>query len=235
MNNTFLLLSSSIFFLSISTTACSKQESDNSSKEQVAKNVVFDNSNTDSPYMIQKSETEAEKPNGDVCQNKEKIDVWFYPDQYNEDTSERILLHPQTYFDEGYTMDDKDELNTFAESIIYRGDLNDDLRTDIISANVLGSYMGEFPLSIFINCGNNQFITSLWQKSQNPGVYRGVKVLKNDTSSWKLIQTQNEAVAGMKADNANYGYDITYEFKNGYYQLIKKVKSDKLHSNIPLK
>jgi len=233
MNNKFIPLSTSIFFLLISATACSKQESDNPSKEQVAKKAVSD-ANTDSPKLTQQSEAgkESEKPNNNVCDNKEKIDVLFFPEHYNEDTAKKILLRPQTYFDQGISIDEEDRLYDRAETVIYRGDLNSDLRIDFISTIPSESYMGEFPAYVYINCGNNHFVGSLWKEA--PGIRGGVKILDNNPSDWKLIQTQNQN-ASTDPYKQDYGFNITYEYKDGFYSLIKKTKAKILHPYTPLK
>lgn len=234
MNNKFLLLSTSIFFLLISATACSQQAPDNTSNEDVSKQAVSNNMNTESPKVIQQpeEEKELEKPSNNVCDNKAKIDALFFPEHYNEDTAKKILLRPQTYFDQGISIDEEDRLYDRAETVIYRGDLNSDLRIDFISTIPSDSYMGEFPAYVYINCGNNHFVGSLWKEA--PGIRGGVKILDNNPSDWKLIQTQNQN-ASTDPYKQDYGFNITYEYKNGFYSPIKKTKAKILHPYTPLK
>lgn len=160
------------------------------------------------------------------CENKSKIDIWFWPERYNEDTAQYALINPKYYIDKGYDLEEKSVFTDQSQKVSHRTDLNSDLQTDIIS---YGACVGGYgcSTSIYINCGNNQY-TALWDlEIEAPG---GIKVLNDKNTEWKKIITINEG-ADPFSQPPSVGFLVTYEYLDGTYRAVNKVKATKGNLN----
>lgn len=169
----------------------------------------------------------------DVCEKMEKRDVLYFPDYYNEDTAEAILIDPQLHLSPKLTIDDKDELRYRGERVAYRGDLNSDVRIDFVTVDVKNAYRLLADHNVYINCGNNQVAGPLIKEALDAA--GAVRVIGSESSDWKQIifYNRNHSMLPIEerheSDGPYHGYNVTFEFQNGFYEVIREVEAKKYH------
>lgn len=217
---------------SLSDNAANSDKAD-SEQEQTVNAANSDSLATISPADSSADQDAADSSNYDVCEKMDKRDVLYFPDYYNEDTAEAILIDPQLHLSPKLTIDDKDELRYRGVRVAYRGDLNSDVRIDFVTKDVKNSYRGLMDHNVYINCGNNQVAGPLIKEALD--VAGAVRVIGSESSDWKQIifYNRNHSMLPIKerheSDGPYHGYNVTFEFQNGFYEVIREVEEKKYH------
>ena len=214
MNTIKLLLSLSIF---ATCTACSEQKyivhKEAVGKQSLEyKELPVEPAGNDS-LASQKEETLTENKllsGGDFCDNKEKIDVLFWPNDSTIDKAKFVVPRPDTLVEQGVNLNERKQFERNAEQVALTADLNNDMRLDVITSGYcVGG--GGCMYSIYINCGSKRF----YHMHDFQPYALGIEIHGISKSGWKSVKVLSQ---GGDSSVLEKGQDVIYEHLNSSYQ-----------------